>query len=51
MFPQENDAVVDSFLALEPHARRLALPDGGASQWLPAAQHDGFYYALIAKAA
>jgi len=51
VFPQENDAVVDSFLAAEAQARRQALPDGGAGQWLPAAQHDGFYYALIAKAA
>jgi len=51
VFPQENDAVVDSFLTVEPQARPLALPDGGASQWLPAAEHDGFYYALIAKAA
>jgi 16S rRNA (cytosine967-C5)-methyltransferase len=51
VFPQENDAVVDAFLAAEAQARRVALPDGGEGQWLPAAQHDGFYYALIAKAA
>ena len=51
VFPQENDAVVDAFVAAEAQARRLALGDGGAGQWLPAAQHDGFYYALIAKAA
>jgi 16S rRNA (cytosine967-C5)-methyltransferase len=51
VFPQENSAVVDAFLAAEPQARRLALPDAGASQWLPDARHDGFYYALIGKAA
>ena len=51
VFPQENDAVVDAFLAGEARANRLALPDGAAGQWLPAAQHDGFFYALIAKAA
>jgi 16S rRNA (cytosine967-C5)-methyltransferase len=51
VFPQENDAVVDAFLGAEAQARRVALPDGGEGQWLPAAQHDGFYYALIAKAA
>jgi 16S rRNA (cytosine967-C5)-methyltransferase len=49
VFTQENDAVVDGFVAAMPQARRLPLPDGGESQWLPDAQHDGFYYALIGK--
>ena len=51
VFPQENDAVVDAFVAAQRGARRLALPDGGAAQWLPDAQHDGFHYALIEKPA
>ena len=51
VFPQENDAVVGDFLAGEAGARRVAIPDGGRTQWLPGAEHDGFYYALIAKAA
>jgi len=51
VFPQENDAVVAAFLAAHAPARRLALPDGAEAQWLPDAQHDGFYYALIEKPA
>ena len=48
LFPQENDALVDAFVAAQGATRR-ALPDGGAAQWLPDARHDGFYYALIQK--
>jgi 16S rRNA (cytosine967-C5)-methyltransferase len=51
VFPQENDGVIDAFIARHPAARRLPLPDGGAAQWLPDAEHDGFFYALIAKTA
>ena len=51
IFPQENDAVVDAFVAAEPRAERLPLADGAPAQWLPDAEHDGFYYALIAKRA
>jgi 16S rRNA (cytosine967-C5)-methyltransferase len=55
VFPQENDAVIDAFIARQrsPGARavRLALPDGGAAQGLPGAERDGFYYALIRKQA
>lgn len=51
VFPQENDGVISAFVARHAGARRLPLPDGGAAQWLPDAEHDGFYYALIAKAA
>jgi 16S rRNA (cytosine967-C5)-methyltransferase len=49
VFREENDAVIDAFLARTASARRLALPDDGAAQWLPDATHDGFYYALIEK--
>jgi 16S rRNA (cytosine967-C5)-methyltransferase len=51
VFPQENGEVVEAFVAAMPGARALALPDGGATQWLPDAEHDGFYYALIEKQA
>jgi 16S rRNA (cytosine967-C5)-methyltransferase len=51
VFPQENDGVIDAFLARHSVARRLPLPDGGPAQWLPDAEHDGFFYALIAKTA
>jgi 16S rRNA (cytosine967-C5)-methyltransferase len=51
VFPLENEALIEAFVAAEPQARRLPLPDGAAPQWLPDAEHDGFYYALIEKAA
>lgn len=49
VFREENDDVVAAFAAAEPSARRLPLPDGEPAQWLPDAQHDGFFYALIEK--
>ncbi|HEV3011293.1 MAG TPA: 16S rRNA (cytosine(967)-C(5))-methyltransferase RsmB [Burkholderiales bacterium] len=49
VFPQENDAVIDAFVARAAHAVRLPLPDGAAAQGLPDAERDGFYYALIQK--
>jgi 16S rRNA (cytosine967-C5)-methyltransferase len=51
VFPQENEDVVNGFTARVPGACRLALPDGAEAQWLPDAEHDGFFYALIAKRA
>jgi 16S rRNA (cytosine967-C5)-methyltransferase len=51
VFPQENDHVVERFVARASGARRLSLPDGEPAQWLPGPEHDGFYYALIAKEA
>jgi 16S rRNA (cytosine967-C5)-methyltransferase len=51
VFPQENEALVQAFLARAHGARALPLPDGEPQQWLPCAQHDGFYYALIQKQA
>lgn len=55
VFPPENDEQVCAFLARHPDARRL--PTGGEEneayqmQWqlLPAAEHDGFFYALLEK--
>jgi 16S rRNA (cytosine967-C5)-methyltransferase len=49
LFPQENEAVTGEFLARTAGAVRLPLPDGQEAQWLPDAEHDGFYYALIQK--
>jgi 16S rRNA (cytosine967-C5)-methyltransferase len=47
VFSQENDAVIEAFLARAPRARRVPLADAGAAQGLPDAERDGFYYALI----
>jgi 16S rRNA (cytosine967-C5)-methyltransferase len=51
VFPQENQEVVQAFLARTQGARSLPLPDGKESQWLPGPRHDGFFYALIQKPA
>ena len=55
VFTQENDAVIDAFVARARSsgapALRLPLADGAAAQGLPDAERDGFYYALIQKPA
>jgi 16S rRNA (cytosine967-C5)-methyltransferase len=51
VFPAENDAVIDAFVARTQRAVRLPLADGSPAQWLPGAERDGFYYALIRKQA
>jgi len=51
VFPEENGAIVEAFLAHAPGARRLALPGNCAAQMVPDAEHDGFYFALLGKAA
>lgn len=51
VFPQENDAVIDAFVARAPRALRLPLADAAPAQGLPDAERDGFYYALIQKQA
>jgi len=51
VFPQENQELVQAFVARTERALALPLPDGGLPQWLPGPQHDGFYYALIQKQA
>ena len=51
VFVQENEEVVDAFVARTPGARRAPLPDGAAAQGLPDGERDGFYYALIEKQA
>ena len=49
VFREENDAVVDSFAARTRQILRLPLPRGAASTLLPGSEHDGFYFALLAK--
>ncbi|MGH8746584.1 MAG: 16S rRNA (cytosine(967)-C(5))-methyltransferase RsmB [Burkholderiales bacterium] len=49
VFSEENDAVVESFVARTPDALRLSLPYGASSTLLPGSEHDGFYFALLAK--
>ncbi len=51
VFPQENQEVMQAFLARTQGARSLPLPDGEQSQCLPGPRHDGFFYALIQKQA
>ena len=51
VFPQENQEVVQAFLARTQGARSLPLPDAKESQWLPGPRHDGFFYALIQRQA
>jgi 16S rRNA (cytosine967-C5)-methyltransferase len=51
VFPQENQELVQAFVARTERARVLPLAHGERSQWVPAPQHDGFYYALIQKQA
>ncbi len=50
VFPEENGAVIDAFVARTPGARCAPLADAGAAQLLPDAEHDGFFYALLEKA-
>ena len=49
VFAQENDAVIEAFIARAPGAARRPLADGAAAQGLPDPERDGFYYALIHK--
>ena len=51
VFPEENGAVIDAFAARTPGALRAALADGGPAQWLPAPEHDGFFFSLLEKPA
>jgi len=49
IFPEENGAVVDAFVARTPGVRSGPLPDGAAAQLLPGPEHDGFFFALLVK--
>ena len=49
LFSQENDAVIEAFLKRVSDAKRLALPADASAHCLPTAEHDGFFFALLAK--
>jgi 16S rRNA (cytosine967-C5)-methyltransferase len=53
VFQQENEQVITAFLVQHPDARRLevSLPENVQGQLVPNEQHDGFFYALLHKAA
>ncbi len=51
VFREENDAVLEAFGARTPRARRGALPPDAVAQLLPCAEHDGFFFGLLEKAA
>lgn len=53
LFAEENQAVVQAFLARQSSARLLPLPEHpeGCVQLLPDSNHDGFFYALLGKPA
>ena len=51
VFRDENAAVLEGFRDRTPLARCGELPGGAASSWLPCAEHDGFYFALLTKGA
>jgi len=51
VFREENDAVLADFCARTPRARRRPLPEDAGAQLLPCAEHDGFFYGLLEKAA
>lgn len=51
VFPEENGTVVDAFVARTPGVARAVLPGSAPAQWLPSAEHDGFYFALLEKPA
>jgi 16S rRNA (cytosine967-C5)-methyltransferase len=51
VFRDENEAVLEAFCARSAGARREAIPGGAMPQLLPCAEHDGFFFGLLTKAA
>ena len=49
VFPQENEQVVEAFVARTAGAVLQPLADGLPAQWPPDAEHDGFFYSVIHK--
>jgi 16S rRNA (cytosine967-C5)-methyltransferase len=47
VFREENADRIDAFLAR--HADATALPVVGGTECLPDEEHDGFFYALLAR--
>ncbi len=50
VFREENDAVIEAFLACEATAKRGVLTEGAPAQLLPEDGHDGFFFAILEKA-
>lgn len=50
VFREENEAVIEAFLAREHAAKRGELRQGAPAQLLPGDEHDGFFFAIIEKA-
>jgi 16S rRNA (cytosine967-C5)-methyltransferase len=50
VFPEENQDQIAAFLSRHGDARALPIEGQPERQLLPDADHDGFYYALLAKA-
>ena len=49
LFHEENADIVTDFVAHQPDAQRLSIPELPNGQLLPSAEHDGFFYALLKK--
>jgi 16S rRNA (cytosine967-C5)-methyltransferase len=49
LFDEENHGQIARFCERHPDARRLDIDGRPAQQLLPDAEHDGFFYALLAK--
>jgi len=49
IFREENQEVIDGFVAGHADARRLGGMPGSDGQLLPTDEHDGFYFALLQK--
>ena len=49
VFPEENEQVVDALIPDLAGAVRRPLEDPPGGRLLPAADHDGFYYAVLEK--
>ena len=49
LFHEENADIVTDFVAHQPDAQRLPIPELPDGQLLPSAEHDGFFYALLEK--
>jgi 16S rRNA (cytosine967-C5)-methyltransferase len=47
VFREENADRIDAFLAQ--HADAMRMPVAGGGELLPDAEHDGFFYALLAR--
>ena len=49
VFAEENREQIAGFAARHPDCRRLSIADQPDCQYLPCAEHDGFFYSLLEK--